>query len=329
MYIDSLVVTILSGVLIWGLLLLAPKLGLLDIPNRRSAHHVVTPRGAGIAFLLATFVVTAFFHPRMVTSNALLFLSLLIVFSLGIYDDYKDTSAKYKFYIIIFAAVLVSLAGVQISTLGTYFEQNIPLKWLAIPVTIFAITGFTNALNLIDGLDGLAGSLSVVILGGLWIIGYNHGDMLIEQVTSLMLAALFVFILFNWNPAKIFMGDSGSLTIGFLIAALSIKALAYVNPIVILYIAAIPIIDTVVVMARRISEGRSIIVPDKNHLHHILLNLFNGRVKITVVCITLLQMALTLFGLFFVTVLPQEITLPLFLAIVVIVYFLLSSVHDN
>jgi len=256
-------------------------------------------------------------------------LAALLVFLLGVFDDLKNYRARYKLYIVTIAAVLSCIDGFIIKDLGVYFDYTIPLMTVSIPFTIFAIVAFTNALNLIDGLDGLAGTISIIMLSSLWLIGYQNNDYLIMGITALIVPALLAFLVFNWNPARVFMGDSGSLTLGFIISILCIKALDYVNPAVVLYLVAFPLFDTIIIMTRRKMYGRSIFFPDKNHAHHVFLTFFNDKVRTTVVVIALIQLSYTLVGILLVKILPQEITVPFFILNIVVWYFVLTRLCKN
>lgn len=318
------VATLLLALFIAG----APKLGLVAVPNERSAHSSATPCGAGIAFISAAIV--GFFASQFAMYAPYLpsILGILIVFLLGVYDDLKHSSSNVKFLITAIAAGLILFNGYSIGTIGTYFGKPINIGWFAYPVTIIALVGFTNALNLVDGLDGLAGSISLVILSGLLYIAYLNNDALIMRFGLVLFFAVMTFLVFNWNPAKVFMGDSGSLTLGFIIGFFSIKALEYIDPVSILYIAAIPIFDTVTVMIRRKLNGQSIVNADKNHLHHILLEFNHGNVKATVLMLAAAQGCFTLFGVFVTTRLGQEITLPLFILLILLLLLYLEKIHD-
>ena len=272
-------------------------LGLVDVPNERSVHKVLTPRGAGIGFagsVLAALLLFGFGH---LSEYYYIYLSILLVFAVGLLDDRGDVSPKLKFVFIFFATLLLYFNGVYIDRLGSYFGYEICLP-AGIPVflfSFFAIAGYTNALNLIDGLDGLAGTVSIIILAAFLAIGLIHGDELIITLSSLFIAALVAFLYFNWHPAKIFMGDSGSLTLGFVISILSIKSLVYITPAAMLFIIAIPILDTFIVMTRRLQRGISPFTADKNHLHHFLYNM-KADVKFTVMLLIYIQLAFSIIG---------------------------------
>jgi UDP-GlcNAc:undecaprenyl-phosphate GlcNAc-1-phosphate transferase len=211
-------------------------------------------------------------------------------------DDKRGVTPKIKFLFIFFATCILYLNGVAVSSLGSYlgYEVTLPLI-LILPFTFFAIAGFTNAFNLLDGLDGLAGAVGLVMLGAFLAIGILHNDTLIITLSSLFVVAVFTFLLFNWHPAKIFMGDSGSLTLGFVISILSIQSLQYLTPAAVLFIIALPVLDTFIVMTRRIQRGISPFKADRNHMHHFL---YKAKldVKFTVILIVYVQIAFSIIG---------------------------------
>lgn len=307
----------------------AGQIGFEDTPNFRSSHKQTTPSGSGIAIFTAVFVVSLFTDLGSYENYKNTLGAITLVLLLGVFDDLKSFRARNKLIIIVAAAIFSSLDGLIVTNIGTYFGYTVSLAWLAVPFTIVAITGFTNAFNLIDGLDGLAGTISIILLGALWFIGFDNNDYIMVSISSLTISAVLAFLIYNWNPAKVFMGDSGSLTLGFVISILSIKAMDYINPVVILYIVAFPLIDALVIIVRRRKYQRSVFLPDKNHAHHVLLNLYNGNVKKAVMVIALIQLAYTLFGIFAVRTLPQEITLPFFVINVIFWYFVLTRRCEN
>lgn len=272
-------------------------LGLVDIPNERSSHTKITPRGAGIGFGFAFFLTIIFFHFDLFIQFWTVFLAIFLVFLVGILDDHKDASPKAKFYAIFLATIILYFSDISIYSLGDFFGFEISLWYFALPFSMFALAGFTNALNLIDGLDGLAATISFIILGTFLYLGYRYDDELIITICSTTLVSLVAFLYFNWNPAKIFMGDSGSLFLGFIISLVATLSLQYIHPIAVFYLAAIPILDTIIVMTRRIRKGISPFTPDKTHLHHILLKFFQKKVKKTVFFLALMQGLFSLAGL--------------------------------
>lgn len=306
----------------------ASKFGLLDVPNSRSVHKLPVARGAGIVFgfvfLLGLLIFDNFILEGI--TYCYVFLALLVVYATGIYDDIHNISSRVKFSFIILASLIAYFDGLYIPSLGNYFGYELSLGYLALPFTIFAIVGFTNALNLTDGLDGLAGSISIVILSSLLYLGVENSDAILIYIPILLIAPLLAFLLFNWYPAKVFMGDSGSLFLGFSIALLSIYSLEYINPASILFLAAIPLLDTLVVMRRRKQRKQSLFVADKNHLHHILLN-FKKDKLFTVASLIKLQV---LFALIFIQVYDKSdfINLVLF-ALLFFIFFTLFDPRAN
>ena len=307
----------------------APSFGLVDIPNHRSAHKHITPRGAGIGIVLGVMVSDLIFLNDIIFSHFASFLAIFLVFVVGVLDDHRDATPKTKFYVIFAAVLLLAYDGMIVRSMGEICGYQLTLGWFAIPFTMFAVAGFTNALNLSDGLDGLAGLLSIIILSTLCFIGYENKDFFIVVTALSFVAAIMAFMWFNWNPAKIFMGDSGSLTLGFVISVLSIKALEYINPISILFIAAIPILDTLIVMIRRKRNGHSIFAPDKLHIHHVLLRFFNGNVHRTVYLIALLQLGFSIIGVAFSEAEHQRYMLMLFIINIVAFYILFNGMLER
>lgn len=290
------VIITFSALLHLLLIRFAPALKLVDTPNERSMHKKPVPRGAGIAIVLSVVLAQIFFNLSFVLNHLLLFTTISLVFFIGFVDDRHNVSPRIKLLFIFAASLLVYFEGVQIDTLGTYFGYGIDLpEWLMIPFLFFAIAGFTNALNLIDGLDGLAASVSLIILTTFLTIGMIHNDPLIITLSASFIAATGVFWFFNWNPAKIFMGDSGSLTLGFVIAILSVLSIQYATPTSILMIIAIPLLDTFIVMTRRYQRKQSLFRADKNHIHHFMVKM-KGEVRFSVILIASIQAIFSIIG---------------------------------
>lgn len=281
---------------IYMLMRYSETLGLIDIPNDRSVHKEPMPRGGGIGFVTAVFVVSLLFNFEHCIEYYYIYISILIILIVGAIDDKRTVTPMYKMVFIFIATCILYLNDFQITSLGYYLGYEITLPFaLVLPFTYIAIAGLTNAFNLIDGLDGLAGAIAIVILTTFLAIGILHSDILIITLSSLFIVAVFAFLLFNWYPAKIFMGDSGSLTLGFVISILSIQSLAYLTPTAVLFIVALPILDTFKVMTRRIQRKMSPFKPDKNHMHHFI---YNAKldVKFTDKVIVSIQIAFSLIG---------------------------------
>jgi len=297
MYLEFISIFIVSFILIKLVKINAPKLGLMDVPNGRSTHCSIVPRGAGIGFYLAVALILPVFHFDLISTYLWTAVAILSVFVIGVLDDHHDTSPNTKFLVLIVATLFLSFDNIIIADIGTFFGVSISLGWFALPFTVFAVVGFSNALNLIDGIDGLSATISMIILATFFFVGVEHDDLFMMLLSGAFIAGLLAFIFYNWHPASIFMGDSGSLTLGFVIATLAIKSLAYLPAISILFVAAIPILDTVIVMTRRKINGRSMFSADRCHIHHILRHFFAEDTPRTVIFLGVLQAIYSLTGL--------------------------------
>jgi UDP-GlcNAc:undecaprenyl-phosphate GlcNAc-1-phosphate transferase len=315
---------IISALLIKVLIAKAPKWGLVDIPIERSEHKKPIPRGAGIGFFIAYLIGISLFSFELVLANWLVFLAIVLVFGAGILDDRYNLKPSIKFLIIIIATSLLYLDGTFIDDVGSYLGVPVTLGWLAFPFTLFAVVGFTNALNLIDGLDGLAASVSIVSLFAFFTIGYLHYDQFMMILSGALIASLFAFLIYNWSPASIFMGDSGSLTLGFMISLLAVKSLDYISTTSVLFITAVPLLDTISAMIRRKRNKKSMIKADKCHIHHILHTFFDQNTPKTVLVLTVIQVAYTLIGFYMDKEIDQTLPFALFTINVIIVYVIVK-----
>jgi UDP-GlcNAc:undecaprenyl-phosphate GlcNAc-1-phosphate transferase len=279
----------------------AKKLNLIDLPNERSSHNLPTIRGFGVVIFVSIGITLLIFQPSMLIDRAYLLSSILLIGLLGMVDDIKETPPIIKIATLILVYVFLYAEGFLITDLGVFLGINIQLTLVSgIIFSAVVIAAFTNAFNLIDGLDGLSGLIAIIIFVSFLSIGIINNDLLLTSIPVLFITTLSVFIFYNWNPAKVFLGDSGSLMIGFVISILAVRSINYIEPISIIFITAVPIIDAVFVTFRRILEGRSPFHADKYHCHHILLKYFDKNVKKTVIVISIFQLILSLFGVFFV-----------------------------
>lgn len=322
-----LVLATLEALLIVALMKIAhSKKILLDIPNNRSSHHKATPKVGGIAifFLLSC---SAIIYPEFLTYHLLSVFAILLVFTIGVVDDFLDLSPYPKFFVMIISSLMVIYDGYTISSLGTYFGTATTLGILTIPFTVFAIVGFTNAMNLIDGLDGLSGSVSAVILAGFTYIGYIHNDITVLYLSSILLLGVIIFLLFNLNPAKIFLGDSGALLVGFTVSIIGVKLLDYISPTSVFFLTGIPILDTLYVMVNRVLNKKSPFKADKTHLHHNILR-HTQDAKKTVQILALSQVMFTLIGLSLMNN-DDMLNLSIFITIYALFFVMLRSSKSN
>lgn len=263
---------------------IAFKTNAVDIPDERKVHKVPIPRigGFGIytAFLISVIFSVMMMHIGGETLREIigLILSGSIIMAVGLIDDYKNLPAKVKLLGQIFAATILVLGfEVRIDFITDPFGDFIYLEWLAIPATIFWLVGLTNTINLIDGLDGLAAGVAAIASITILLVALKQNFFLVTILTAALAGAAFGFLFYNSHPAKIFMGDSGSMFLGFMLAGISVvgevKSTATITLIVPILALGLPILDTTFAIVRRYLGGKPIFQPDKGHLHHRLLRL--------------------------------------------------------
>ena len=255
----------------------ASHVGAMDMPNGRKVHKVPMARLGGLGIYMGFILGYILFGTMSLRMNAILIGSFIIIIT-GIIDDINPIPAKIKFLFQILAAAVVAFYGKillsDLSAFGFYLEFG-KFSYL---ITILFIVAIINCINLIDGLDGLAAGLSSIyfITIGIVIVGWKHTFGLDAIITFIMLGATLGFLCHNFNPAKIFMGDSGSMFLGYIIAVIALlgfKNVTLTTLLVPICLLAIPIMDTLFAILRRIVNKKPISEPDKQHLHHQLLNL--------------------------------------------------------
>ena len=249
----------------------------LDIPNGRKVHTKPMPRLGGLGIYMGFLLGYILFGTMSIRMNSILIGSIIIIIT-GIIDDINPIPAKIKFLFQIIAASVVAFYGQILLTNLEAFGLYINFGLLSYPITILFIVAIINCINLIDGLDGLAAGLSSIyfVTIGIVIIYWTHTFDLDAMLTFIMLGATLGFLCHNFNPAKIFMGDSGSMFLGYIIAVIALLGFKNVTLTTLLApicLLAIPIMDTLFAIIRRIVNKKPIDEPDKEHLHHQLLNL--------------------------------------------------------
>lgn len=274
---------------------LARRVGAVDYPGIRSVHTQPIPRIGGIAIYLSSMclIVSLFFLNNLIGERfrdvklqvVTLLCSATCVFLIGVVDDLRGLPARIKFMVELLGAGALCLAGVRIDNIGFGGGTVISLGWLGYPITLLWIVGVTNAVNMCDGLDGLAAGITTIACGTIAIFAIygstihtglaQSNDVLMSLFAMALLGSLSGFLFFNFNPAKVFMGDCGSLFIGFTIAAASVMCVSKSTAVVGLALPAlalgIPIFDALFSMLRRFLERRSLFAPDRSHFHHRLL----------------------------------------------------------
>jgi UDP-GlcNAc:undecaprenyl-phosphate GlcNAc-1-phosphate transferase len=261
--------------------------GWLDQANSsRKVHARPVPRLGGIGIVGGFFapLCALFFVDSGVGANFRshtelvggLFIGGALIAALGLYDDLRGAGAKLKFSVQLAVALALYAVGFRIELIANPFGASLPLGLLSLPFTVFWVVGVINALNLIDGLDGLAGGVAFFGVGTNFILAMARGDVLLCLLMAALAGAILGFLVFNFNPASIFMGDTGSMFLGFVLAAVSIKtstksgtAVAMLVPVMAL---GLPIMDTLLAMVRRSMVGRPMFSADKEHIHHRLMS---------------------------------------------------------
>jgi len=260
---------------------IAFKFNVLDIPkDARKVHKKPIPLLGGLAIYIA-FISTLILKSGKLTASEMgILIGATIIAIGGIIDDKYDIRPRYKLVFQILAAAVLIMFGVEINLVTNPIisaNQYLNLGWLSLPITLLWVIGITNALNLIDGLDGLAAGVALISSITLFIIAILNNRTDAAILTAILSGAIIGFLPYNFNPASIFMGDTGAQLLGFLLAAISIKgtiksaaAFAIAVPILAL---GIPIYDTMFAVIRRKINGKPIMQADRGHLHHRLLDM--------------------------------------------------------
>lgn len=263
-------------VLIPPLMRIAPRLNIVDVPDARKVHSGAIPRIGGIAMILSAMVLIFIWAPY--TKTVLWYLvGVAVIAFFGVWDDRTELDYRVKFLGQLLAIFFVVLGGdVQIRFIP--FGNLDPLDYrISVPLTVFALLGITNAINLADGLDGLAGGTTFISIAVIALMASIAQDTTLVLLCTAVLGGIVGFLRFNTHPAQVFMGDAGSQFLGFsagvLVIVLTQQSNPAISPVVPLLILGLPILDTLLVMGQRLYEGRSPFKPDKNHIHHKLLAL--------------------------------------------------------
>lgn len=259
------------------------KIKAIDVPkDNRRMHKRPIPRLGGLAIIFG-FMVSILCFGEMTKSLAATLIGAMIIAVMGIVDDVKALDAKPKFLIQIIAALIVVLLGglrIKVFT-NPIIWSGLPYivlpEWVSILFSVLWIVFITNAVNFIDGLDGLAAGVSAIMSVSMVFIAARLGEYSVAIIGTALMGACFGFLPYNFNPAKIFMGDTGSTFLGFILATLSIqgvfKSYAVISFAVPLLILGLPLFDAIFAMIRRILKGQSPMHADRGHLHHRLIDM--------------------------------------------------------
>jgi len=266
---------------------LARRVGAIDEPGPRRVHSAAIPTMGGLAMAIAVLAVAwiarALPGPAgLLEARPLVGLTLasIPVLMLGMMDDTRGVSPGVKLAIQACAALVLSLFGYGIPLLTNPFGGTIASGWLNLPLTVLWVLAVINAINLIDGMDGLAAGVVLIASGTLWVLGRTHGDLYVMFTSSLLIGATLGFLRFNFPPARVFMGDTGSHFLGLALAAVSLlenrKGTATVTLLFPLVALSVPMADSAFTFLRRLKRGQPVFAADSAHVHHRLLQLGLG-----------------------------------------------------
>jgi len=329
---------LISFILTLALTKLTYKCNCFNKFNNRIFKEKNAPRIGGISVFFSVFFSMLFIH--MVTSNyifqdldkiiniPLLIIAILIIFTLGLYDDFIGTNVLSKIFFQIIAAAIIYFGGLKIAEISIPFigSKNINF-FLSFLLTILWVCGITNAVNIIDGVNGLAAGISFFALLSLGVLAFLSSQYYLVVIIAVLLGVISGFYPFNFPRAKIYLGDSGSLVIGFVLAALSMAtiqrkaslAIVLLIPIIILFL---PILETVVTIIRRIYKRKNIFKRDTDHLHYRFLRKGFSETKTTLI-LTFISFLFSLSGILFEFV-KRELRVLLLFSIFLICFFLLK-----
>ena len=265
----------------------AAAMNLFDLPGLRKIHAAKTPRVGGVAILLAVGLAmlagwasgNTAMRPLQVAGSRIWVLgaAAAVVFAMGLLDDIRGMRAGVKFLVQVGAALLVCASGIRLQVLGVDGWGHIDLGIWSWPITCFWIVSISNALNLIDGLDGLAGGISLIACGAMAVLAWRLNLGISVTGLVVLMGALTGFLFFNMHPAQVFLGDCGALLLGFLLAESSVEAASHSSELLGLgtlgLVLGVPILDVCASVGRRLLQRRSISAADRGHVHHRLLEM--------------------------------------------------------
>lgn len=284
-------------ILIPPLMQYAARLGFVDIPDARKVHTGAIPRIGGVAMIAGTLL-AAFLWLELSQKTVSILMGIGVIAVFGMWDDRANLNYRLKLLGQLIAACIVVFYGDVLISRTPFNQSPLPI-YLAAPITLFVLLGVTNAINLSDGLDGLAGGVALLSFVSIAILGYRAGSNELVVLCLAVMGGIMGFLRFNTHPASIFMGDTGSQYLGFCVGVLAIVLTQDVNPALSsampLLLLGLPVLDTLMVMALRLYQKRSPFSPDKNHIHHRLLGLGFDQYE-SVLIIYLVQSTLVLLG---------------------------------
>lgn len=284
----ALVVAFIASILLTPVVKkLAYRVGAVDRPNYRKVHAHIMPRLGGLAIFLAFLIGVLVYRPENPAIIPIIIASFVIII-IGVLDDMLEISAKAKFLgQTVAAAIVIFFGDIQIASINIPFGGVLDFGYLSIPLTLIWIVGITNAINLIDGLDGLAAGVSSIALLTLAAMAFIMNDSFVLVMALILVVSTVGFLFYNFHPAKIFMGDTGALFLGFIISVLALmgfKNVTFVSLVIPIIMLGVPISDTFFAIVRRLLNKQPPFQPDKSHLHHRLISIgFTHRQTVLII----------------------------------------------
>ncbi|MND30344.1 Undecaprenyl-phosphate alpha-N-acetylglucosaminyl 1-phosphate transferase [compost metagenome] len=315
---------------------IAKKINLVDRPNERKLHQGAIPLVGGIS-IYVTLVLALWFKPELLVGSDIYVLCASVLVLMGAIDDKYDVDYRIRLVIqILISCAMIFGAGLSLKSLGGLaFGHELVLGPLGYIVTIFAVLGAINAFNMVDGIDGLLGGLTIATFGGLAYINYIDEQMWLARFCLLMMIVVVPYIILNLGfpfgvSRKVFMGDAGSMLIGFTVIWVLLQGTqgpkAQMYPVTALWLIAIPLMDMVTIMVRRVRKGHSPFKPDREHLHHICLRAgLSPRHTLCAICILAMLLAATGITLEAINM-PELISLLLFLVVFSLYFWGINSI---
>lgn len=311
-------------------------INLVDQPNARKQHSGSIPLVGGLAVFIVVFSYLIIF-PNTI-SSAMLYLSCAsILLFVGVLDDLYDISFRFRLILqVVISAFMMFFGGLILNDAGAIFgDVNVNLSFFGYIMTVICVVGAINAFNMVDGIDGLLGALATITFSSLGVLFYFNGQSELMAFCAAIVVATIPYILMNLGIPlgqrfKIFMGDAGSTVIGFTVVWLLLEGSQSTDrafsPVTALWLAAVPIIDAVSTIARRVKKGQSPFKPDREHLHHILLRLgFSSRQALVVICF--ISASLAVIGVLGdVFNIPEYIMFYAFIVLTVMYYFFMLRI---
>lgn len=333
---NYIVFFIVAFIFLFLLRKLAKKINLVDKPNERKKHNGEIPLVGGISIYF-TLMLALWFKPELLAFSDIYVLCSSVLLLTGVIDDKYDVDFRIRLVVqILISCTMIFGAGLSLKSLGGLaFGHEVVLGPLGYIVTVFAVLGAINAFNMVDGIDGLLGGLTIATFGGLSYISYSDGQILLAHFCLLMMIVVVPYIVLNLGfpfgiRRKVFMGDAGSMLIGFTVIWVLLQGTqgqkAQMYPVTALWLIAIPLMDMVTIMVRRVRKGHSPFKPDREHLHHICLRAgLSSRQALCFIC--LLSLFFILIGIVLeLMAVPEWLSLLLFIGIFIIYFWTLNSV---